>query len=451
LDQASPDWQRAGCSAGARRHPLTRPTTTSAATRTRTTSNLGGRNLAVDTGFHRSVNPDNYPLCVKTVRRTRGRVAADDDEFRRQERAQRLEYNATNLAGTVFCQKRNLGFAAIPAHAARHRRFLRADAGCWYAAMARSARYLEQGGYRPAMFRDDHIVPMASRCGRRPFGAVLQFPARYVLAFIGNHRMLQARRPAAVARRQGADRNATCARCARDGACASAPVAPDGGPARPDGVASMRRRAANASTTRYFACHSDQALSLLKDARDTRTRHPRRDHLAVPTTPVLHTNANDASVLPKRPQGVGGLERARAGGADRRSCTVSYLHEPAAIARYAASRIVRVAETDRSHRTGQGPAGACVTSIRSIPRRHGARKRASTRSRGRRSHLVRRSVLGRGFHEDGCAVPSMCHRFGVDAIRYRGRRVLRCRRTASRRQVATTLAVRSIADVYGAA
>ncbi len=256
---------------------------------------LGGREFAVDTGFI-VFNPDNYPLLSKLFAELGVETQATTMSFAVRNERSGLEYNATNLGG-LFCQKRNL---VSP----RFLRMLRDIARFYREAPALLATngegptlgdYLDQGDYSAA-FRDDHIVPMASALWSSPSAQILRFPARYLLQFMANHRMLQASgRPQWRVVKGGSQRYV---RALRSGwrvrvrvGCAATAMQREA-----DGV----RIASAAGTERFdhavLACHSDQALSLLKDARERE-----RDILGAITwqanDTVLHT---DASVLPKR-------------------------------------------------------------------------------------------------------------------------------------------------------
>src|SRR3546814_5543928 len=58
--------------------------------------------------------------------------------------------------------------------------------------------YLEQNGYS-TRFIDDHLLPMASALWSSPQSKIRTFPAKYLVAFMANHQMLQVDK-AAVAR-----------------------------------------------------------------------------------------------------------------------------------------------------------------------------------------------------------------------------------------------------------
>jgi uncharacterized protein len=256
---------------------------------------LGGRSFAVDTGFI-VFNPDNYPLLSKLFAELGVESQPTTMSFAVRNERSGLEYNATNIDG-LFCQRRNL---VSP----RFLRMLRDIARFYREAPALLAAdgegptlgdYLEQGSYSD-VFRDDHIVPMAAALWSSPSAQVLQFPARYLLRFMANHRMLQASgRPQWRVVKGGSQRYVSALRSnwhvrERTG-CAATAVRREADGVSVDSTAGRERY-----DHAVLACHSDQALALLKDARESE-----RDILGSITwqanDTVLHT---DPSVLPRR-------------------------------------------------------------------------------------------------------------------------------------------------------
>src|SRR5690606_26260604 len=102
-----------------------------------------------------------------------------------------LEYNATSL-NSLFCQRGNLASPRFWGMLRDLRRFYRMAP-----ALLESndpgpslGDYLDGNGFG-AMFRDHHLVPMASALWSSPSAQVLSFPARYLVQFMANHHMLQ--------------------------------------------------------------------------------------------------------------------------------------------------------------------------------------------------------------------------------------------------------------------
>jgi predicted NAD/FAD-binding protein len=256
---------------------------------------LGGRRYAVDTGFI-VFNLRNYPHLSKLFAELGVESQPSTMSFALRNERSGLEYNASSLDG-LFCQRRNL---VSP----RFLRMLRDIARFYREAPSllelegdgpALGEYLQRERYSAA-FRDDHIVPMASALWSSPSSAVLTFPAKYLVRFMANHHMLQASgRPQWRVVKGGSQSYVRALRARwrvreRVG-CAATAVRRE-----PDGV----RIDSAAGSERYdqavLACHSDQALALLKDARE-----PEREVLGAITyqvnDTVLHT---DAGVLPRR-------------------------------------------------------------------------------------------------------------------------------------------------------
>jgi len=279
---------------------------------------IGGRRHAVDTGFI-VFNPVNYPLLTRLFAELAVETQQTTMSFAVRNERSGVEYNATDLSG-LFCQKRNLVSPRFLRMLADIRRFYRDAPAVLHGDADGPAlgAFLAAHGYSAA-FRDDHIVPMASALWSSPSAQVLQFPARYVLAFMANHRMLQAsRRPQWRVVRGGSQRYVRALRSGwrvRERAgCAATAVRRE-----PDGVRVDSAAGGERFDQAVLACHSDQALSLLKDARERE-----RDILGAITwqsnDTVLHT---DASVLPKRRKAWAAWN-ALVPAAPNGECTVSY-------------------------------------------------------------------------------------------------------------------------------
>jgi uncharacterized protein len=255
---------------------------------------LGGRRWAVDTGFI-VCNPANYPLFTGMLAELGVATQPTTMTFALRNERSGLEYNAGTNGG-LFLQKRR---ALSP----RHWRMVLDILRFYRSAPALLANpgdgpslgdYLERHGYS-AGFRDDHIVPMASALWSSPSAQVLRFPAKYLVAFMANHHMLQVEgRPQWRVVKGG---SSTYARALEREWTAMVRLSTP--------VRGIRRHAqgvdvASDAGTEVFdqvvlACHSDQALALLTDPSQAE-----REVLgAMPyqrNETVLHT---DASQLPR--------------------------------------------------------------------------------------------------------------------------------------------------------
>jgi len=256
---------------------------------------LADRNYAVDTGFI-VFNPPQYPLLSAMFEALGVASQPTTMSFAVKNERSGLEYNATDFGG-LFCQRRNL-------ISPRFWRMLRDILRFYREAPAllqdqcdalTLGEYLAAHGYSAA-FRDDHIVPMASALWSSPSAQILDFPVRYLVQFMANHRMLQADdRPQWRVVQGGSN---TYVHALRAGwnvrermNCAVTRIARETHAVVVDSAAGSE-----SFDHVVLACHSDQALALLADASD-------REHDILGAMryqlndTVLHTDAN---LLPRR-------------------------------------------------------------------------------------------------------------------------------------------------------
>ena len=259
---------------------------------------LDGKHYAVDTGFivH---NPAHYPLLTRMFDelgvRTRPTTMSFSVHGDQDGEHEALEYNATSLDG-LFCQRRNLLSPRFWGMLRDLRRFYRIAPALLEGDEPGPSLgdYLNANRFG-AMFRDHHLLPMASALWSSPSAQILSFPARYLVQFMANHHMLQVSgRPpwrvveggssayvqAMSARWDVESRLNSPVTCVRRDA-EGAEVRTATGSERFDQV--------------VMACHSDQALRLLADASNE--EHEILDAIAYQANDVvLHT---DASLLPR--------------------------------------------------------------------------------------------------------------------------------------------------------
>jgi predicted NAD/FAD-binding protein len=256
---------------------------------------LDGKNYAVDTGFI-VFNPPHYPLLHKLFETLGVESQPTTMSFALKNERSGLEYNATDLGG-LFCQRRNLVSPRFWCMIGDIMRFYReapvlldgTDAG------PALGDYLAMHRYSEA-FRDDHLVPMASALWSSPSAQVLRFPAKYLVQFMANHQMLQARgRPQWRVVKGGSQTYVRALRShwqVRERAnCAVTRVARNA-----DGVEIDSSAGRESYDHVVLACHADQALALLADV-DERERAILGAMPYQENDTVLHT---DASLLPAR-------------------------------------------------------------------------------------------------------------------------------------------------------
>jgi len=279
---------------------------------------MAGKTYRIDSGFivH---NPENYPLFSGFLNELQVPTQATEMSFAVRNQATGMYYNAHSL-GTLFCQKRNLLSPKFYGMIRDIRRFYRecpALLNCTDDGPS-LGQYLQQNRYG-AMFIDNHLIPMASALWSSPSRSILEFPAKYLVAFMDNHHMLQiSDRPQwrvlangsksyieALEKKWRVDvrLNSEVSRVSRNDSFI--------GIHTPDGEQVFDQV--------VFACHSDQALKLLEAPTQAET-----DILGAiryqDNETILH---HDASVLPPDRKAWAAWNANISEHADRQ-CTVSY-------------------------------------------------------------------------------------------------------------------------------
>jgi uncharacterized protein len=280
---------------------------------------VDGQRLAVDTGFI-VCNRPNYPLLFRLFDALGVETRATTMSFAVRNERSGLEYNAGTNGG-LFVQKRNLFSPRHWGMILDILRFYREapsllaldGAGPTIAGWLREHRYGEA-------FVEDHLVPMASALWSTCAADVAHFPAKSMVAFMANHRMLQVEgRPewrtvvGGSARYVDALRAQTKARWRLGDAVR-------GVRREQDGVAVT----AATGTERYdhvvFACHADEALARAGVLAERREREILGAVAFQDNDTVLHT---DASQLP-RDRRAWAAWNAIVPREPGRECTVSY-------------------------------------------------------------------------------------------------------------------------------
>jgi len=154
------------------------------------TIEIDGEPVDVDTGFI-VFNPENYPRFFELLNKYNVAYKDSDMSFAVSNRFSGLEYNATNI-NKLFCQRRNI---VNP----KFYRMIRDIARFYKEAPAlleeesndiSLGEYLRTNGYSD-YFTNEHIVPMASALWSGKADLIMDFPARYLVAFMQNHDMMQ--------------------------------------------------------------------------------------------------------------------------------------------------------------------------------------------------------------------------------------------------------------------
>ncbi|WP_018698285.1 NAD(P)/FAD-dependent oxidoreductase [Amorphus coralli] len=259
-----------------------------------------GARMPVDTGFI-VYNDLNYPNLVRLFDHLGVPTEASDMSFGVSLRGGRHEWSGQSLGGLFAC-KRNLvspRFIGMLREILRFNETARSDLANGLCETLTLGDYLVERGFGRA-FADDYLVPMGAAIWSMPADAMLAFPARALLAFFDNHRLIDRQRPTwrtvsggsrvYVNRmlnrilRQGTLRLATPVQRIERDAHGVTIVDATGHRDRFDAV--------------VLACHSDQALALLD--------RPSTDERAIlgavgyrPNTVYLH---RDRSLMPRRRQ-----------------------------------------------------------------------------------------------------------------------------------------------------
>ena len=228
---------------------------------------IADKTYAVDTGFI-VFNPPHYPLLQKMFTELGVESQPTTMSFAVREERSGLEYNANNL-DTLFCQRRNLLSPRFLGMVRDILRFYR-EAPALLALDAPDSSigdYLDERSYGAA-FRDLHLVPMASALWSSPPDQILKFPVKYLVRFMANHQMLQISNRPEWRVVKGGSQSYVRAMTANWRVQARMNCA----------VTAIRRDSegvqidSSAGTERFdqvvLACHSDQALKLLRDANE---------------------------------------------------------------------------------------------------------------------------------------------------------------------------------------
>ncbi|MEO6103067.1 MAG: FAD-dependent oxidoreductase [Pseudoxanthomonas sp.] len=151
---------------------------------------LHGKSYAVDSGFI-VFNQAHYPLLTRMFSELGVESQPTTMSFSVHDEGNGLEYNAGSLAG-LFAQPGNLASPRFWTMLRDLRRFYRQapDVLADESPGPTLGQYLDANAYSQ-IFRDDHIVPMASALWSSPSRQILDFPMKHLVTFMANHHMLQ--------------------------------------------------------------------------------------------------------------------------------------------------------------------------------------------------------------------------------------------------------------------
>lgn len=354
---------------------------------------IAGSKVAVDTGFI-VFNPCNYPLLTKLFTELGVVSKPTTMSFSVHDARNGLEYNANNLGG-LFCQPRNLFDAAFWRMLKDIRRFYRSAPALLDDSQPNwtVGEYLHRHDYSD-LFRDDHLVPMASALWSSSAAQILDFPLKHLLRFMANHQMLRL-----VGRPQwrvvgGGSQTYVRALSANWRVevrldCAVRNVHREARKVIVDSA-----RGGDLFDAVVLACHSDQALAMLDDADDDERailgamKYQRNDA-------VLHT---DARLLPANRKAWAAWN-AHVPAVANGECTVSYcmnILQSIEVQRPLVVTLNRTRDIDPAAILWRGEYDHPLQTKASA-----AAQKRKAEIQGRRNTWFAGAYWGFGFHEDG--------------------------------------------------
>lgn len=257
---------------------------------------MDGQRLAIDTGFI-VFNEQNYPRFTALLRDLNVPWQPSDMSFSFRCANSGLEYRGDNTFDAIFAQRRNVLRPAFHRMLRDILRFNRlGEALVSEAAGTTLGEFLHQRQFSGPMV-DDYLLPMAGAIWSVEPGQILAFPARQFGRFFQNHGLLQVEGRPQWMTVTGGSREYVRAlvRPLRERLLLETPVEWIERHADQVTVKARGRPAAGFDQV-VLACHSDQALALLRDpgAREREILGAMRyqDNDA-----ILHT---DTRLLPRR-------------------------------------------------------------------------------------------------------------------------------------------------------
>jgi uncharacterized protein len=259
---------------------------------------LDGITHPVDTGFL-VFNQRTYPHLIDLFTQLDVPTANADMSFSVQAKADRLEWSGANLQ-SVFAQRSNVLSPRFIRMLRQILRFNRQSTALVVQGQVPDCtlgEYLAQGRYSKELVHW-YLLPMAACVWSCPVATMMQYPAATFLRFCHNHGLLQGfeGRPQWMTVKGGSREYVKRIAATVQEVRASTAVL---GVQHASGTAPVvhTQDGAQAFDAVVLACHSDQALQLLRaplPAQQEVLTHLRYQ----PNVAVLHT---DASVLPSRP------------------------------------------------------------------------------------------------------------------------------------------------------
>jgi len=255
----------------------------------------GGRTWPVNTGFI-VFNDWTYPGFIRLMDRLGVASDVSDMSFSVDSHSSGLQYNGTSL-NTLFAQRRNLfkpAFLKMIREILRFNQESRADLAADTIPDGETlGQYLDRNRYSQ-YFRNNYIVPMGAAIWSAPEIVLEQFPIRFFLQFFNNHGMLSVDDRPTWRVISGGSATYVDRMMERLGERTHLNSPISAVERDEDGVTIVTNGQRHRFDQVILACHSNQALAMLKDATAQE-----QDILGAigyqKNDVVLHT---DASVLP---------------------------------------------------------------------------------------------------------------------------------------------------------
>lgn len=251
---------------------------------------LDGKRYPIDTGFI-VFNHQTYPNFLNLINEIGVKTHPSSMSFSVQDANSGLEYNGESL-NKLFAQRRNLFRPTFYRMVMDILRFNRTAIGdCEQLSdQVTVNEFIEQFGYSK-YFANHYLLPMGAAIWSCPIGTFGEFPIGFIVEFYKNHGLLQVTNQPTWYVIQGGSKNYVSAltRPFQDRIHLSSPV--QSVRRRIDGIDVRTQAGSHSFDEVIFACHSDQALSILDDPSelecDVLTGFPYSRNTA-----ILHTDEN---------------------------------------------------------------------------------------------------------------------------------------------------------------
>lgn len=354
-----------------------------------------GETIAVDTGFI-VYNLHNYPNLVHLFEHLGVETVASDMSFAVSD-PKGFEWSSNGFGG-IFAWKRNLAnpaFLGMLSDIVRFSAAARLDLQHGRVADISLEEYVRGLGLGRDFLRH-YLLPMGAAIWSTPEKEMLRYPALSFLRFFDNHRLLHSERPKWRTVKGGSKTYVAKLRAILGARVRSGD--PVTAVRREDGHAIIRTQSGAETTVDQvvFACHSDEALSLLSDA-DAEERALLVAVRYEPNTAWLH---RDPSLMPRRRAAWASWNYMRAPSGGERVCVSYWMNKLQAIDE---ARPVFVTLNPPAPPAPALTFGRFEYAHPQFNAEALAARNAILARQGARRTWFAGAWLGNGFHEDGLA------------------------------------------------